>query len=173
MADSVFELVAKNVLVSLQNITTANGYEIAPLVRRGGTDKDPDVKGVAQDPFTDAQTYTVDIEIQQLKYRQDMPQTYGKRTWHMPFMLICTIMQSQKSAVQTDAICNQIVASVVKALMTDAQRGLYPATSNPLAIDTTLDGDIDMLVKVDGSCEGLLIPFSVQVRHAENDPYSQ
>ena len=30
-----------------------------------------------------------------------------------------------------------------------------------------------MLVKVDGSCEGLLIPFSVQVRHAENDPYSQ
>lgn len=168
MPSSIFELVALNRLSTLEGITTNAGYEISPLVRRYGTDKSPPARNVDDTGVP----YTIELVLQQAETESIEPLTYGKEDHYMHFQIVGLIQQSEATTDQTDTIINQIVASVIKALMADAQCGVFPGGSNPLAINTLI-GIHTPLSKAEGGVEGVLIPFKVHVRTAQFDPYNQ
>jgi hypothetical protein len=165
---SIFELVAQNIVTTLQTITIANGYEISPLVRRYGTDKKP----ASKTNSTAGVSYTVEIEVHQGNI-ENVPETVsGKSYYTMNFMLLGFIIQPQNTTTPTDQIINQIYAAVTKALMADAQRGVFINTTNPLAVDTQV-GDAVIFGKGTADYEGVAVPVTVDVRTNQFDPYNQ
>lgn len=170
--DNIFEQVAQNVVTTLQTISTGNGYEFSPLVRRFSTVRAPTSKTIDGN-----EAYDIEIEVMQAQIAKAEPNVYGKDYYVMPFAAVCYVMQSKNTSVSTDAYVNLIATSVVKALMEDAHRGFYTnsngvLTSNKLATDTRI-GDINIMSKEAGHYEGAVIEFFVDVRTAENDPYNQ
>ena len=165
---SIGELIAQNVLGSLNNIRRANGYEIDCLARRANK------AGMPLSPANDANgaTYENEIIIEQGQLKVTQPTEYNKMNLRQMYGLYCYAYIGDTEADRTpiDQRLNQLQASVIKALYADAQRGTHPDTSNPLAIDTEVMDSQPFTD--DAGLEGVFIPLEVHYRISQTDPYS-
>ena len=152
MSTPVIEYIADNILDSVNEITTANGFnQTLTAIRPRRVD--------FNSPWGDLTALVVQVEAEELD------EAIGCRSWMQFFVVMVIVIDSDDSEVTIDSRLNTVRADVEKKIMTDPTRGGY-------AIDTEMDSstffDAD-----DGGPGGVAVKFGVHYRTKIDDPYTR
>jgi hypothetical protein len=148
MADCVLERIAQNVLTTLQNVTTSNGYDytISPERLKASTTESHLKAVLAQLPPDES---------------DDAP--IGTDQWKQSFSIVVYVMPTEDDTTPIDTYNNAVYAAIYKELMRDYTRG-------GLALNTIIKPVVHM-PPLDGSPPGIVFFFDVIYRHAIDNPF--
>jgi len=145
----VSELIAQNILTTVQTVTTANDYNytlMAARHTRGG------------DPANHLAAYIVQSNIREAT---DAP--YNTKQWYLTFEIGVYIIPEQSDTTPIDTYCNVVKADIEQALMVDRYRGGNALDTQIRAGYTVTDEGLQYDIVV-VNCE-------VNYRTAEINPY--
>lgn len=148
MPDSRLESIAKNVLTTLQTITTANGYPHTLEVARGKKINLP----------AHLRAYVFQLPPDDVE-----PSPINAEDWYQEFAVVVYVIPTEDDSVPVDEYNNAVQASIHKALMTDYTRGGY-------AINTIIRPTL-FFPPEDGELAGITFLFRVHYRHKLDDPF--
>lgn len=153
MSIPVIENIAADILASINEITTGNGFNQTLAGKRP-----------AAIDYLNADWDDLDVLITQVNStEEDKPLNTMTRNQHFDIMAI--IINAETSAVTIDTRLNQVFADIEKKMMEDPQRAT-------LAIDTEVHDAV--FFKDDaGGLTGVNIDVSVIYRTTLLDPYTQ
>jgi len=146
----VIELIAQNVLTTVQGITAAAGFNFNLTAQRHSK------KG-------DRVRHLNGIIVQEARREVTDKKVYNTNEWWLPFGIGFYVIPAEEDQTPIDTYANLIMADVEKALMADRYRG-----GN--AINTVI---LPEMLIVDGGLEFDLVVINVEVhyRTSELDPY--
>ena len=151
MADSIRELIIKNIKTTLEGITTGAVYNnTAASVQRFRQ------SGQSQVAFP------MVIIREGAETSKDVP--LGKITHHLIIDLLLIVVHDESSdARQSDEVMNSFLADVQKAMLADRTRGGH-------AVETNLQGSEPLDVEDAQRDIEQVVSFEVQYRHSATDP---
>lgn len=148
MPYSILELIAQNILQTLNDISTGNGYSSNIVAERWT------MKNRIRDNL---------VVIQQLGPSK-LQAPHQHLAWLQPFELIGYTEEPEGSTTPLDQRANMMWSDIVRSLREDVTRGGY-------AIDTIID-EPDPFEQT-GPHVGIVTRITVHYRHLENDPTAQ
>ena len=153
MSVPVIESIAANLLTTLNNVTTGNGYNQTIDIKRPSR--------VTYD--TEAAGDDLEGLLVQGK-REPLEHAFTVYTWRQPFIVIVYALNADRSTVTIDTRLNQITADMEKALRVDITRGAYAYMTNI--------GEPEFIISDDGLVSATMLPFTVDYRVLNTDPYT-
>lgn len=152
MATAIVELIAQNIVTTLQGVTIDNGYENTLIVERR--------KQAGNDPVRDCLAVVYQGDPQE---GDDKP--LQRRSWIQPFHVLLCAVESDSSTATIDARLNSLRADVEKALCAAPNRGGY-------AVDTHIRTP-SIATNAHGDVQAVVVNVDVEYRTAWNNPYTQ
>ncbi len=159
---SVVERIALDIVLSLKDITTANGYQnsVADVLRPnpgiGNDVTDRRLIVVQEDPEKDA----------------DAPEQYNQ--WRQHFSILCMVQESETSTTAIDTRLNSLAADVesclCKSRSTSGSPGHGGQTRGGLAEDTILEARASVPADVSAHDGIVVVNVTVLYRTKYNDP---
>lgn len=152
MNDPIVEQITQNVLDTLANVTTDEGYNYTIHVER--------------EKKTAPQTNHLNGTLYQLDPQPGEPQPNMLKAWVIPYAveLFIVIPEDEADTAFPSQIANRVVADMSKELMKDIYRGglAYNTEITPWQGFTNLDNSV----------HGIQFNFEVTYRTLEVDPYT-
>lgn len=147
----IAEQITRNVMETLQRITQLNGYHVT-LAK---------VERMTHKPNTPAQFLAVLAEGDD-EEQSDDDTAMGDKAWTRPYEVLVYVFESDLDdpALYAETI-NNIRADLHKAIMADVTRGGWAQNTEVHNPETLRDPN---------EPGGIVFPFDVDYRHAENDP---
>ncbi len=146
---SVLEKISQNVLTTLQNVTTANGYDYTISPIRAGLVSSPN---------------HLEALIYQVSPEQPSDGPARLEEWVQLYAVVVYVMPYEADTTPIDVYNNAISGAMHKELMKDYTRG-------GLAIDTTILPTI-YFPPYDSETAGIVFNFSVRYWTVIDDPFT-
>ena len=152
MGFPVNELIAQNVLSTVQGVTTGTGYNYTLTAQRHSR-------------AGDKKAHLNAVIIQEDPREVPDPKVYNTKEWLLTFHVGVFVIPLEQDTTPIDQYVNLIAADVHKAVMVDRYRG-------GLALDTQIRASYKSVE--DGlEYECIVIPVEVNYRTNEVNPYQQ
>jgi len=155
MADSIRELIMKDIKSTLESIDTADGYNYTMSER---TVRRFNMRG---QNFVDLPTYVIDMTQE-----TEIPMISPKEKMRMSITISAYYVQKEDDDLDTGVYINMMLADIKKSLLVDPQRGTY-------AIETVITGADKFNTTDEQKYTGIIVGIDVQYQHAYGDPYTK
>jgi hypothetical protein len=152
MTYPVNELIAQNILTTIQGVTTGNGYNYTLSAQR-------------HTRAGDKVAHLNAVIIQEDPKEVPDPKVYNTKEWLLTFHVGVFVIPEEQDTTPIDQYVNLIAADVHKALMVDRYRGGY-------ALDTQIRPSYKS-AEEGLKYECIVIPAEVNYRTNELNPYQQ
>lgn len=149
----IAELVTRNVVATLQAVTTWDGEGAAPLVvERYNT------RGNAPGDLKTIVSVGADEES------DDADTPAGFKQWRRPYDIFVHLIEPEDSEVPYDQLVDVVRADIEKALMADVTRGGY-AVNTEIRAPQFIPNETDI--------SGIVVRCEILYRTKEDDPYQR
>lgn len=157
MANPRVELIAQNIVTTLEGVTTGNGYQQTLSVSRRSLNR-------SATPIANGTTI-----VSMTSATPTEPQVHNKKQWVQQFQITYYSTADEDDTTPADQTLLKAASDIFKALRVDSKRGTA-SSGDPLAIDTDINGyDID--IDENGAWDAITVIVDVLYRHNEDDPY--
>ncbi len=146
----VIELIAQNVLTTVQGIKTAAGFNYDLTAQRHSK------KG-------DRVRHLNGIILQEARREVTDKKVYNTNEWWLPFGIGFYVIPAEDDLTPIDTYANLIMADVEKAIMTDRYRGNNAISTKVLPEALIVEGGLEY--------DLVVINVEVHYRTSEVDPY--
>jgi hypothetical protein len=149
----ILELIAQNVLTTVQGVTVANGYNFTLDAHRHTRDGDKQAH--------------LEAVITQLDDEPVEPGVYNTLEFNTPFGVGVYVIPATGDPTPIDQYCNLIAADIQKAMMVDRYRGGYAMETHVIPPQRgKVNSQKDAL-----QYDLIVVAFNVNYRVRDIDPY--